>query len=73
MLGFNLGILLPNNGKDGMEKSDKARKTNEETRGAPDEETAYLLRSEVMRQRLLKAMQGTEGISWDEVRQKLEI
>ncbi|HYQ84541.1 MAG TPA: hypothetical protein VEP28_11135 [Rubrobacter sp.] len=55
-----------------MKKRDADRKANEETRGVPDEETAYLLRSEAMRQRLLKAKEGTEGIAWDEVRQKLE-
>jgi len=38
-----------------------------------ERETAYLLRSETMRQRLLEARERREGISFDEVRQKLGI
>jgi PHD/YefM family antitoxin component YafN of YafNO toxin-antitoxin module len=36
-----------------------------------EEETAYLLSSEAMRQRLLEALQRTEGIPLDEVTAKL--
>ena len=36
-------------------------------------ETAYLLRSEAMKRRLLEAMQRTEGIPLEEVRQRLGI
>ena len=38
-----------------------------------ERETAYLLKSEAMRQRLIEAKQRTEGISLDDVRQKLGI
>lgn len=38
-----------------------------------ERETAYLLKSEAMRQRLLEAKQRSGGISLDEVRQKLGI
>lgn len=38
-----------------------------------EKETAYLLRSEAMRQRLHEARQRNEGIPFDEVRQKLGI
>ena len=38
-----------------------------------ERETAYLLRSETMKQRLLEARERREGISFDEVRQKLGI
>ena len=40
---------------------------------ASERETAYLLRSEVMRQRLLEARRRREGISLEEVREKLGI
>jgi len=40
---------------------------------ASERETAYLLRSETMKQRLLEARERREGISFDEVRQKLGI
>jgi hypothetical protein len=36
-------------------------------------ETAYLLGSETMKRRLLEAMQRTEGIPLEEVREKLGI
>jgi hypothetical protein len=38
-----------------------------------ERETAYLLKNETMRQRLLDAKQRTEGISLDDVRKKLGI
>jgi hypothetical protein len=38
-----------------------------------ERETAYLLKSEPMRQRLLEAKQRTGGLSLDEVRKKLGI
>jgi hypothetical protein len=38
-----------------------------------ERETAYLLKSEAMRKRLIEAKQRTEGISLDDVRQKLGI
>jgi hypothetical protein len=38
---------------------------------ASERETAYLLRSDAMRQRLLKARERREEIPFDEVRQKL--
>ena len=38
-----------------------------------ERETAYLLKSEVMRQRLAEAKNRIEGVSLDEVRQKLGI
>jgi PHD/YefM family antitoxin component YafN of YafNO toxin-antitoxin module len=38
-----------------------------------ERETAYLLKSESMRKRLLEAKERTEGFSLDEVRQKLGI
>jgi hypothetical protein len=38
---------------------------------ASERETAYLLRSETMKQRLLAARERREGIPFDEVRQKL--
>jgi hypothetical protein len=38
-----------------------------------ERETAYLLKSEAMRQRLIEAKQRTGGISLDDVRQKLGI
>jgi len=40
---------------------------------ASERETAYLLRSETMRQRLLAARERREGIPFDEVRKKLGI
>lgn len=40
---------------------------------ASERETAYLLRSETMRQRLLEARQRDEGISFDEARVKLGV
>jgi hypothetical protein len=40
---------------------------------ASERETAYLLRSETMKRRLLEAMQRTEGIPLEEVREKLGI
>ncbi len=40
---------------------------------ASERETAYLLRSETMKQRLLEARARREGIPFDEVRQKLGI
>ena len=40
---------------------------------AAERETAYLLRSGTMRQRLLEARERREGIPFDEVRQKLGI
>ena len=40
---------------------------------ASERETAYLLRSEAMRQRLLEARERREEIPFDEVRQKLGI
>ena len=40
---------------------------------ASERETAYLLRSETMKQRLLEARERREGIPFDEVRQKLGI
>jgi hypothetical protein len=38
-----------------------------------ERETAYLLKSDTMRKRLLEAKERTGGISLDEVRQKLGI
>jgi hypothetical protein len=38
-----------------------------------ERETAYLLKSDAMRQRLLEAKQRTEGISLEDVRKKLGI
>jgi PHD/YefM family antitoxin component YafN of YafNO toxin-antitoxin module len=38
-----------------------------------ERETAYLLQSEAMRQRLLEARERREGISLEEVREKLGI
>jgi PHD/YefM family antitoxin component YafN of YafNO toxin-antitoxin module len=40
---------------------------------ASERETAYLLSSETMKRRLLEAKQRTEGIPFDEVREKLGI
>jgi hypothetical protein len=40
---------------------------------AAERETAYLLRSETMKQRLLEARQRREGIPFDEVREKLGV
>ena len=40
---------------------------------ASERETAYLLRSETMKRRLLEAMQRTDGIPLEEVREKLGI
>jgi antitoxin YefM len=40
---------------------------------ASERETAYLLRSETMKQRLLEARGRREGIPFDEVRQKLGV
>ncbi|HEX3552229.1 MAG TPA: prevent-host-death protein [Thermoanaerobaculia bacterium] len=40
---------------------------------ASERETAYLLRSETMKRRLLEARQRTEGIPLEEVREKLGI
>jgi hypothetical protein len=40
---------------------------------ASERETAYLLRSETMKQRLLAARERRGGIPFDEVRQKLGI
>ena len=40
---------------------------------ASERETAYLLRSETMKQRLLEARERREGIPFDEVRKKLGI
>jgi PHD/YefM family antitoxin component YafN of YafNO toxin-antitoxin module len=40
---------------------------------ASERETAYLLRSEAMKQRLLEARERREGIPFDEARQKLGI
>lgn len=40
---------------------------------ASERETAYLLRSETMKQRLLAARERREGIPFDEVRKKLGI
>jgi len=40
---------------------------------ASERETAYLLRSETMKRRLLEAMQRTEGIPLEEARRKLGI
>ncbi len=36
-----------------------------------EKETAYLLKSDAMKRRLLKAMNRSEGISLDDVREKL--
>jgi PHD/YefM family antitoxin component YafN of YafNO toxin-antitoxin module len=38
-----------------------------------ERETAYLLRSKTMKQRLLEARERREGIPFDEVRKKLGI
>jgi antitoxin YefM len=38
-----------------------------------EKETAYLLKSEAMKQRLLEARQRREGIPFDEVRTKLGV
>ena len=38
-----------------------------------ERETAYLLKSEAMKQRLIQAKNRQEGISLEEVREKLEI
>ncbi len=38
-----------------------------------EKETAYLLKSEAMRERLLTARQRTEGIDLEEARKKLDI
>ena len=40
---------------------------------ASERETAYLLRSETMKRRLLEARERREGIPFDEVREKLGI
>jgi len=40
---------------------------------ASERETAYLLRSETMKRRLLEARERREGIPFDEARQKLGI
>ncbi|HEX4961213.1 MAG TPA: prevent-host-death protein [Thermoanaerobaculia bacterium] len=40
---------------------------------ASERETAYLLQSETMRQRLLEARERREGIPFDEVRKKLGV
>ncbi len=40
---------------------------------ASERETAYLLRSETMKQRLLEARERREGIPFDEVRKKLGV
>jgi PHD/YefM family antitoxin component YafN of YafNO toxin-antitoxin module len=40
---------------------------------ASERETAYLLRSETMKHRLLEARKRREGIPFDEVRQKLGV
>jgi antitoxin YefM len=40
---------------------------------ASERETAYLLRSETMKRRLLEAMKRTDGIPLEEVREKLGI
>jgi antitoxin YefM len=40
---------------------------------ASERETAYLLRSETMRQRLLEARERGEGVPFDEARKKLGI
>ena len=40
---------------------------------ASERETAYLLRSETMKKRLLEARGRREGIPFDEVRQKLGV
>ena len=40
---------------------------------ASERETAYLLRSETMKRRLLEARERREGIPFDEVRKKLGI
>jgi antitoxin YefM len=40
---------------------------------ASERETAYLLSSETMKRRLLEAKRRTEGLSFDEVREKLGI
>ena len=38
-----------------------------------ESETKYLLKSENMRKRLVEAMQGSEGIPFEQVREKLRI
>jgi antitoxin YefM len=38
-----------------------------------EEETAYLLRSEAMKQRLLQSKERQEGISLEEAREKLGV
>jgi PHD/YefM family antitoxin component YafN of YafNO toxin-antitoxin module len=40
---------------------------------ASEQETAYLLRSETMKRRLLEGRERREGISFDEVRKKLGV
>jgi antitoxin YefM len=40
---------------------------------ASERETAYLLRSETMKRRLLDARERSEGIPFDEVRKKLGV
>ncbi|MEO7419284.1 MAG: prevent-host-death protein [Thermoanaerobaculia bacterium] len=40
---------------------------------ASERETAYLLRSETMKRRLLEARERREGIPFDEVRKKLGV
>ncbi len=40
---------------------------------ASERETAYLLRSETMKRRLLEARERREGIPFDEVRNQLEL
>ena len=40
---------------------------------ASEQETAYLLRSETMKRRLLEARERREGIPFDEVRKKLGV
>jgi hypothetical protein len=40
---------------------------------ASERETAYLLRNETMKRRLLKARERSEGIPFDEVRKKLGV
>lgn len=40
---------------------------------ASERETAHLLRSDTMRRRLLEAMSRTDGIPWEEARERLGI
>ena len=51
----------------------ETKNPDEDTPTASERETAYLLRSEVMRRRLLEARQRKDGIPYEEVCERLGI